>query len=96
MNIKTVSVHYGRKVNLGDFNSANIECTIWADVEPTDDLHASMTAMWAMAKENVKAQIVPLKKANGNGGSVNITETFLGLPIIAPTEPAPIGDDHAH
>ena len=31
--VKTVSVHYGRKQNLGDFNSANVECTVWADVE---------------------------------------------------------------
>lgn len=97
LKIKTVSVHYGRKVNLGNYESANVECTVWADVDPADDLHTSMTALWEMAKENVKAQLVPLKKANG--GNVNITETFLGLPIVEGAETAPQlnGDDtHAY
>ncbi len=31
--IKTVSVTYGRKANLGDYNSADVECSVWADVK---------------------------------------------------------------
>lgn len=80
MNVKTVSVNYGRKVNLGDYNSANVECTIWADVTEEDDLNQSMKALWNMAKENVKAQILPLTSKNGNG-SINVKETFLGLEL---------------
>jgi hypothetical protein len=86
--VKTVSVHYGRKINLGDYNSANVECTVWADVEPDEDLDAAMHALWSCAKENVKAQLVPLAKKNG-AGSINIKETFLGLPIEARDEDLP-------
>lgn len=33
MQLKTVSVTYGRKINLGDYNSATVDCTLWADLD---------------------------------------------------------------
>lgn len=78
--IKTVSVTYDRKQNLGDFSSANVGCTIWADVEENEDMDAAMKALWVMAKENVKAQLLPLT-AKQNGASVRVEELFLGLPV---------------
>lgn len=84
--VKTVSVHYGRKVNLGDYNSANVECTVWADVEEGDDLDAAMRGLWAMAKENVKAQIAPLSKEAKGAGSGNAQEYFLGIPLEPATK----------
>lgn len=84
MKIKTVSVTYGRKINLGDYNSAQVDCTLWADIEmdenghPIDDLDAVMRDLWGMAKENVKAQIVPL--AGKGQANSNVKELFLGLP----------------
>ena len=79
MNIKTVSVTYERKQNLGDFSSANVGCTIWADLSFDDDklLHEEMSALWEMAKNNVKEQLVPLTK----NGSVKVENMFLGLPL---------------
>lgn len=75
--VKTVSVTYGRKFNLGDFNSATIDCTIWADIEEGEDLNQVMKDLWEMAKNNVKAQSLPLvQKAN-----MKVEEIFLGLPI---------------
>lgn len=76
--VKTVSVTYGRKFNLGDYNSATIDCTIWADVKEDENLDQAMKSLWGMAKENVMAQSLPLldKKPNAN-----IQEMFLGLPI---------------
>lgn len=75
--IKTVSITYDRKQNLGDFSSANVGCTIWADVDEAEDLHQVMVDLWAMAKANVKAQLVPLVRP----GAVTLKETFLGLPV---------------
>ena len=79
MNIKTVSVTYERKQNLGDFNSANVGCTIWADLSYDDDrdLDVEMNALWEMAKNNVKSQLMPLTK----NGSMKTENLFLGLPI---------------
>ncbi len=76
--IKTVSVHYERKQNLGDFSSATVGYTIWADVEEGEDLDKVNQALWACAKENVKAQLLPLVK---NSGSGKVDEFFLGLPV---------------
>jgi len=79
MNIKTVSVTYERKQNLGDFSSATVACSIWADVSFDDDrlLDEEMRAIWKMAKDNVRAQLVPL---TGNGSS-KVENLFLGLPL---------------
>jgi len=85
MRIKTVSVAYERKVNLGDYNSATAACSIWANVEPTDDLDQVMHAMWEMARDNVRPQI-----AGAMGKSVDYKQTFLGLPYEEPVPAPPV------
>lgn len=77
--VKTVSVTYGRKINLGDYNSATVDCTIWADVDEGDNLDQAMKDLWAMAKENVRVQALPLMKPNN--GNNNMAKAFLGLPV---------------
>lgn len=76
--VKTVSVAYERKHNLGDYSSATVGCTVWADVEEGEDLDAAMRALWGMAKENVRTQLLPLTKT---GASIDIKQAFLGLPV---------------
>lgn len=77
MKLKTVSVVYERKKNLGDYNSANIGVTLWADLDEGDNEADAMTALWEMAKANVKAQLVPL--AQNKEAEVN--HIFMGLPM---------------
>lgn len=77
MKLKTVSVTYERKKNLGDYNSANIGVTLWADLDEGDNEADAMTALWEMAKANVKAQLVPL--AQNKEAEVN--HIFMGLPM---------------
>jgi hypothetical protein len=77
MQIKTVMVHYERKFNLGNFESATIACSPWARLDYDDDLDECMKALWQMAKDNVKAQAMPLKAKQG----AEIQEIFLGLPV---------------
>jgi hypothetical protein len=77
--VKTVSVNYERKFNLGDYQSATIGCTLWADVDPDEDLNQAMQALWTMAKDNVKAQSLPL--VNKIHANLNVKEMFLGLPV---------------
>ncbi len=38
-----------------------------------------MSDLWGMAKNNVKAQLLPLMPKNG--GNLKVEEMFLGLPI---------------
>lgn len=75
--VKTASVTYGRKFNLGDYNSATIDCTLWADISDDQDLDAAMAALWTMAKENVRAQALPLV----NKSKAQVEQVFMGLPL---------------
>ena len=77
MQLKTVSVTYGRKFNLGDYNSATIDCSLWAELEEGEDEAAAMTALWEMAKNNVKAQAIPLVTKQ----TANVEQIFMGLPV---------------
>jgi hypothetical protein len=79
--VKTVSVHYERKQNLGDFSSATIGCTLWADVTEDENLDEAMHALWGMARENVKANLVPEVQAAKGRGAMQIEAQFLGLPV---------------
>lgn len=88
--IKTISVTYDRKHNLGDYSSANIGCTIWADVTDDQDLDAAMHALWDMAKANVKAQLLPLTSRN----AAQVEQIFMGLPLEIRAAIAE-GDKHA-
>jgi hypothetical protein len=75
--VKTVSVTYGRKFNLGDYNSATVDCTLWADVSDDQDLDAAMHGLWDMAKANVKEQAIPLLSKQ----AAKVENAFLGLPV---------------
>ena len=80
MNIKTVHITYKRKIDLGGYSSAEVSAMISADLEPDENLDQCMHDLWSMAKENVKAQIVPLHQES-RAGAASIQEFFLGLPI---------------
>jgi len=82
MKIKTVSVTYGRKLNLGDFCSAHVEATIWADLDEGESEHAVMEGLWGMAKANVKAQLLSLTPNH----ETQVDKTFLGIPVIEEEE----------
>lgn len=77
-----VTVTYGRKLNLGDFNSAHIELTVNATLDEGDDVDATMKSLWAMATNNVKA------KAAEFYPKLAVQELFLGLPIAKENEDA--------
>ena len=61
MDIKTIAVHYERKFNLGDYNSATVGVNLWADLDiEEDDVDKCLDELWTLAKENVKTQAQPL------------------------------------
>jgi hypothetical protein len=93
--VKTVSVTYDRKHNLGDYSSANIGCTIWADVTDDADLDEAMHALWDMAKANVKARLLPLTSKT----KATVEQVFMGLPLelqtaVAAVDSDDLDDDH--
>lgn len=76
MVLKTISTTYGRKLNLGDFNSVHIEMALWADLEEGDDEAAAAEALRQMARHQVMAEMARLKPEL----EAKITDIFMGLP----------------
>lgn len=56
IHVKTVSVEYHRKMNLGDYNSADFGCTMWADLDEESDPTDACRTLGLLVKENVRNQ----------------------------------------
>lgn len=85
MKVTTVSITYKRKFNMGDYKSAELGATLWADLEEGDDLSQCTKALWAMAKENVKAQSLPLlekDKEKIEQANTYMREYYAGLQVV--------------
>ncbi len=77
MKIKTIAVHYERKVNQGDYNSAAVGIDLWAYLDEGEDAPEAAAALYAEAKAQVKAQLLPLVGKQ----EAQQREIFLGLPV---------------
>lgn len=64
MKYTTVVITYGRKINLGNYNNANLEMTLGAELDEGDNQRAVMDALWEEAKASVKAQLSHLLEAS--------------------------------
>lgn len=82
MRLKEISATYGRKVNLGDYNSQHVEITLWAELEDGDDLELAANGLRQMDRNQVMAELAIIneklaEKAKG---------VFLGLPASVRSE----------
>jgi len=61
--IKTISVMYERKFNLGNYEQLHIGMTAWADVHDETTHDEVQAEVWAWVKEAVKNQALPVIQA---------------------------------
>jgi hypothetical protein len=66
MEIKTISVTYQRKFNLGDYESLEIGCSLWGQIDPEEDPEGATQFLFQQAKESVKQAALPLLKASSH------------------------------
>lgn len=76
MQVKTISVTYERKWNLGDYQSATVGATAWADLDKDENSKAAFDALFAEVKEVVKEQSLPLLRKT----TADVQDVFAGLP----------------
>ena len=76
MILKTISATYGRKMNLGDYNSAHAEITLWAELEEGDSEEDSAIALREMARSNVMNELGRLDRSL----KAKTEDLFMGLP----------------
>ena len=84
MKITTVAVTYGRKFNLGDYESMHIELTAWADIDEDERPDEATAALFADVKQAVRLQAVPVLKAAHRPRIIN---KFTGVPVATPASP---------
>jgi hypothetical protein len=72
----TITITYGRRINLGDYSSAHLETTLGAELEEGDDPAACTEQLWNEAKLSVKARAIPLFKQRHD----QLREIYDGLP----------------
>lgn len=75
--IKTVSVTYDRKVNLGDYNSAHIGMTLWAELDEGDNEADVADGLRQMARNNVMSEMSRIKPEL----RAKVQGVFMGLPV---------------
>ncbi len=64
MKIGTVSISYSRKFNLGNYESLELGCSLWAQVEEEEDAEGVVQFLYHQAKASVKSAAMPVIKAN--------------------------------
>lgn len=77
MKLATISVTYDRKLNLGDYNSAHIAMTLWAQLEDGDDPAPAAEALRQMARHQVMAELARLQPSL----KAKVEDIFMGLPL---------------
>jgi hypothetical protein len=60
MKFTTVSVSYSRKFNLGNFESLDLGCSLWAQVEDGEDADGITQFLYHQAKASVKQAAMPV------------------------------------
>lgn len=64
MKITTVSISYSRKFNLGGYESLDLGCSLWAQVEDEEDPDGVVQFLYQQAKASVKQAATPVLKAS--------------------------------
>lgn len=77
MQVKEVSVTYGGKLNLGDYNSAHVEATLSAIAEPGESAEGVAQQLMSTAQKLVREQVRALMSRR----AARVDEIFAGLPL---------------
>jgi hypothetical protein len=65
MKITTVSISYSRKFNLGSYESLDLGCSLWAQLEEEEEADGVVQYLYLQAKASVKNAAMPVLKASG-------------------------------
>lgn len=77
MKTTSVTAHYERKLNTGDYSSVTLSAWATVEVEEGDEPTAALAGAMDLCREQVKESAAPFVKKNG----VSMNEQFAGLPV---------------
>ena len=61
MNIRTIAVSYSRKFNLGNFNSVDLSCSLWAQIAAEEDEDGCIQILQDKCREHVRVEYYKAK-----------------------------------
>lgn len=64
MIIRTIAVSYQRKFNLGDFNSVDFSCSLWAQIDPQEDEDTCIQILQDKCRDHVRAEYKLVKNGS--------------------------------
>lgn len=74
MKVKTIQVTYGRKINLGNYNSCELGLSIWADLDEGENPHEAVEQLQRDARNHVRRVYLDLKAQAGSGVNGTLPE----------------------
>jgi hypothetical protein len=79
MEITTIGVKYSRKINLGDYESAEAEIYLGANIDPDERVSDCISALMAQAKASVKESLTDVVKASEyQQKKIEATRRYMG------------------
>lgn len=79
MNVTEITVTYGGKLNLGNYNSAHIEISATALLDAGERLDEASAQLLSQIKAEVRVHVAELARKRG----AQVDEIFAGLPVEA-------------
>lgn len=77
MKVTSVTAHYERKLNTGDYSSVTLSAWATVEVDDGDAPDKALAYATELCREQVKESAAPFVKR----GVVNMTEQFAGLSV---------------
>jgi hypothetical protein len=77
MNIRTIAVSYTRKFNLFNFNSVDLSCSLWAQLDPEEDEDCCIAILQDKAREAVRSEYHKVKSNQGPVPTVKVNGAFV-------------------
>lgn len=77
MNIRTIAVVYTRKFNLGNFNSTELSCSLWAQIDPEEDEDSCIAILQDKAREAVRSEYHKVKSNQGPVPTIKVNGALI-------------------
>lgn len=68
MQVREITATWGGKINMGDYNSAHLELTASALLDPGEDESEAIAQLWQIVQESVRVEARKLAARRGARG----------------------------
>lgn len=86
MHVTTIAVSYSRKFNLGGFNSVDLSCSLWAQIDAEEDEDCCIAILQDKAREAVRSEYRKVKTNQGPVPTVKINGALVEDSILESEE----------